>query len=419
MRQLISGLIILLLIASPKGRKQARTPAGAVGLYFVAATPPQNSGPGSYPASLYAAGDQHKLRLIRRMFSASDSFGDFADDLHGNMYLAASKGLYVVHEDDPTREDLVPLQNFADFPCWGAIMGYSVPSAVQYCYGDQVVEVLGTPARAEPRIVPGNWAKFRFLQYGGENGGPFQMMPPLAEIDDVNLVMPFSIRPEVVISQLPRELSTSAANRRTVTIVAATDRYLALWIAPEYMVNHTIDTSHLDHAEPLEVLVLDRISDHWRTLEFPTAVTNITQPPIRIFGDWIVTTTMHWNPGAAGSGGGSPGMENERTVWPSSELPDVRDMYYNHFEDLYIPGKLAIQNLDDDRKLTLNTGQEDSEVLLIRADGEILYRVNDVIYSAKIAGNQVTDPTLIVKDVDVPEIHWAFWGPAAKTTDSK
>lgn len=105
-----------------------------------------------------------------------------------------------------------------------------------------------------------------------------------------------------------------------------------------------------------------------------------------------------------------------------NELPAVRE-YVNQFVNLHIPGKLVLQNLSDGRKFTLSTGQDDSEIIAIRADGEMLYRVNDSIYSAEIVpasiatgpgGDRITDSRLIVRDVDVPQVHWAFWGPATK-----
>ena len=63
---------------------------------------------------------------------------------------------------------------------------------------------------------------------------------------------------------------------------------------------------------------------------------------------------------------------------------------------------------------------KDSDVLAIESDGRILYLANDSIYLAKIDGTQINPPTLIVKDADVPEVHWAFWGPPAlRETPSK
>ena len=55
-----------------------------------------------------------------------------------------------------------------------------------------------------------------------------------------------------------------------------------------------------------------------------------------------------------------------------------------------------------------HTGQEDSEILQVKGD-IVLYRINDTIYQAKIVGDQLKDSTMVVKDEDVPEIHWAFW----------
>ncbi len=76
-------------------------------------------------------------------------------------------------------------------------------------------------------------------------------------------------------------------------------------------------------------------------------------------------------------------------------------------ESLFL-GILTLQNLADGRKIRIVTGQEDSEILRVQGD-IVLYRVNDEIYQARIAGDQLKDTTLVVKDDDVPEIHWAFW----------
>jgi hypothetical protein len=66
--------------------------------------------------------------------------------------------------------------------------------------------------------------------------------------------------------------------------------------------------------------------------------------------------------------------------------------------DRSIPGTLLLDNLEDGRRITLDTGQEDSEILTVRADGLVLYRVNDSIFAAQIAGDKLTKPSLVVKD---------------------
>lgn len=72
-----------------------------------------------------------------------------------------------------------------------------------------------------------------------------------------------------------------------------------------------------------------------------------------------------------------------------------------------------MDNLEDGRRITIQTDQEDSEILTVRDDGLVLYRVNDSIFAAQIEGDKLGKPALVVKDEDVPEVHWVFWSPAA------
>lgn len=129
----------------------------------------------------------------------------------------------------------------------------------------------------------------------------------------------------------------------------------------------------------------------------------------RLFGSWLATTVDEPNP----AGQESPGLENERSLSPgayvTSDLPQVRGMYGTK---TFMPGKLLLKNLVDGREITIRTGQQDSEVVDVRDDGLVLYRVNDEIFSAQIDGNKLSAPTLVVKSDDVPEAHWAFWSDA-------
>ena len=79
--------------------------------------------------------------------------------------------------------------------------------------------------------------------------------------------------------------------------------------------------------------------------------------------------------------------------------------------DLVIPGILELDNIQDGRRITFKTNQEDSESLLVTAAGVVLYRVNDSIFQTYIEGSALVNTTTIVKDMDVPEVHWAFLGP--------
>jgi hypothetical protein len=56
------------------------------------------------------------------------------------------------------------------------------------------------------------------------------------------------------------------------------------------------------------------------------------------------------------------------------------------------------------------TNQEDSEVLYVR-NNTVFYRVNDAIYASRIEQDRLDSPELLVRDDDVPEVHWMFWSP--------
>ncbi len=132
----------------------------------------------------------------------------------------------------------------------------------------------------------------------------------------------------------------------------------------------------------------------------------------RIFGQWLATIDEVWQPGDP-ENANSPGCSSERG-WGSATLPNVREAYgCGRATDTYVPGTLFLDDLVDGRRIAIHTGQEDSEILDIRKDGLVLYRVNDSIFSAQIEGDKLSAPTLIVKDEDVPEVHWVFWSSAS------
>lgn len=411
-----SSFSVLLLVlgagASSNGGTQTGqppTPPVSAHVYLVAATTPSGNGfAGPYPASLFGIGSEHKLRLIRQLFTVGQGLSEVGDDLHGTIYLAGNAGVSVVHESEPAQEDFVSLAKplaFDDGLCWGVVEGDGAPSSAEYCSQNGVTQVAGNRRSGNPRVGRGNWSDFRDLQFGGVNGGPFQSKFPIAEIAGTDLDLPSSVDPRMALAKLPAGLGAKPEIRRRVWIVASTDRYLAVWIMPDSWRDNT-DAGNPAHAEPLEVQILDKPAESWSRLELPTCVTDQIGIPVRFFGDWVVTTVIHWSPSDEGLGSG-PGIENER-VTDLDTVPPIRAEYFNRFLDLNIPGEFVIQNLRDGKKMTLDTGQEDSEVLAIRDDGGVLLRVNDSIFSARIEGDRVTTPELLAKGDAAADVHWAF-----------
>jgi hypothetical protein len=92
------------------------------------------------------------------------------------------------------------------------------------------------------------------------------------------------------------------------------------------------------------------------------------------------------------------------------EFGPPQDLRFNMF-DCYYPGILYLFNVQTRQYIEWNTGQGDSEVLLMEGD-TVYYRVNTGIYRTQIKQNgQIAKPVLLLKDERVPDIHWAFSSP--------
>jgi hypothetical protein len=199
----------------------------------------------------------------------------------------------------------------------------------------------------------------------------------------------------------------------TIAVVAATERYFAFGLMPAGFESLGVKPTEVE-----SVHIHDRRLNTWKELE------SVSKLPFgrRIFGPWLATIVERKPTG--NSDRDFPGEENQRCCEPvlhKGEMrddllirPSVRELYERVASQSFsIPGILILDDLDDGRRITIQTGQEDSEILTIRDDGLVLYRVNDSILAAQIEGNKLGEPSLVVKDEDVPEVHWVFWSPAA------
>jgi hypothetical protein len=80
-------------------------------------------------------------------------------------------------------------------------------------------------------------------------------------------------------------------------------------------------------------------------------------------------------------------------------------------DGFYRPGILYLYNANTGIYIEWNTGQGDSEILLVK-DEMVYYRVFDAIYKVPIIeGERLGESELLVRDIQVvPDIHWAFFG---------
>ncbi len=100
-----------------------------------------------------------------------------------------------------------------------------------------------------------------------------------------------------------------------------------------------------------------------------------------------------------------PGIENRKK--PTKNWGEVFDNRAETFGNYY-PGILYLLNVPTRKYIEWNTGQGDSEILLVQ-DETVYYRVNDEIYKVPILnGEKLGKSNLLIKDPRVPDIHWAF-----------
>jgi hypothetical protein len=154
--------------------------------------------------------------------------------------------------------------------------------------------------------------------------------------------------------------------------------------------------------------VLDKSSNSW----FKQRIKGNYSGAVRSFDEWIAGTAYS-NLNLFDEKGRlkdkikrvSPGKDKRRQKISKTGMPaDYRFDYFG----VYSPGILYMLNVKTRDYLEWNTGQGDSEILLVE-NNEVYYRVNDEIYKAPILkGKKLGKAHLLIKNEIVPDIHWAF-----------
>jgi hypothetical protein len=402
----------------------AEPPARGSTLFLLAGTCFLNDTSDTFPATLYTVSAQHTLRLFRTVVPGSEGTTNVLDDTQGRIYVVfpsdlavpAPTGVSVVHERRPWESDLVGFnpnamalwpygvatalgsgsESYALLPLFreppSTVKGHA--AFMRYiARATTLVAVAGNPPARGPRVTKNDWDLYNHLTFSGTPGGPGYYPPPEAAVVGGNLVVRYGGR-TVIVDRAPPGLAQATSGPQ-VRIVAATRRFVVTWL---------YRTS--DRFAPATYHVHDRQLGRWGLVKLSSS-----SPDSRIFGPWLATIAMSYAGGTAWSDR-NPGHDDERSGWVKDLLPNVKQQFDAMRMFSVIPGVLVLDNLADGRRITLDTHEEDSEILDVRKDGLVLYRVNDEIFSAQIQGDKLSAPTLAVKGEDVPEIHWAFWSNA-------
>jgi hypothetical protein len=383
-------------------------------LYFLAATTTQH-GDSSYPVVLYRANAHGKLELAREVVPQSEgaefifAWGDAIFALHPhNMPV----GVAIIHTGDPMRADDVTFDSKGIRPIPSAttiavapdgsaallapwITNLTDPPHLPEHFNVRLARIASDSGGSGPRVQFDTWSDYANLRREGATGGPNYVAALIGSAESDDLVMEI-FGHSIVVDKLPPNLRMTAA-KVVPAVVAASDRYMVL---TRQHTREEVSAGKL--GDSTELSVRDRLGDRWSAIQAEG-----NSSTLRLFGQWLAAVVGTWSPNHPMP---NPGRENERTEAKKTDLLPPTQTLYRSFvgHNMLLPGILTLQNLADGRKIRIETGQEDSEILKVQGD-VLLYRVNDTIYQARIDGDHLKDTTVIVKDEDVPEVHWAFW----------
>ena len=368
-------------------------------LYLLSATTTEHTDK-TFPAELYRVSANKKLKSVREVVSRTDgvrlveAWGNAIFLIHPHV---VSTAVAVVHADAPERADDVgfnPNRLVLVTP-WVAVAarepaGFDLLIPLSSTEAGQekptLVCISSGATETAQRVRFGAWDEYAAVRREGSQGGPAIVPYLVASVKSDRLALTVFSH-SAAFDPTPPSMRGGAP-----AIVAASKEWLVLDV--QYQQETSESLPHYT-----EMPVKDRILGRWKTVQIEGNASRS-----RLFGPWLATIIGIRNPDHKTS----PGRENERSQ-ETDRLPNVQIEYAIFAAKwTWFPGILTLQNLADGRKIRIETGQEDSEILKVK-DDLVLYRVNDAIYQARIDGSQLKDTTVIVKDEDVPEIHWAFW----------
>jgi hypothetical protein len=439
---LVTVLVLFIGVVAAGQEGQNAAPSQ---LYLLAATPDQDWG---YPAILYRV-DGGKLGVVREVVPQTDgvrsvlAWGGAIFLVRGHIPQPLSD-VIVVHTDNPQRIDEVPISGFFINP-YELLLAQPHPPAVdellaispqppspdefladpQKYVNFQIVvnlSIVSSDPAASPREHHDDWTEYEALRSEGAPGGLSNSQIVFVEVTDDTIVIDNNSLPHIdnsLAHQMVR-IDSLAHSVRDAAMATAMHRFIVVAADEQYLLLKTQynfeELKSGKAGKSHQVFVHDRLADRWTTIQLE-GTSNSSRS--RFFAPWLATIVADFNMDNAKTG---PGRENERgqeAFGNSSEIagqsgnpgnarfPLVRGAV-DGGTSTFLPGVLLLDNVKDGRRIRIETGQEDSEILQVRND-TVLYRVNDTIYQAAIQGSQLQGVSVVAKDEDVPEIHWVFW----------
>ena len=331
----------------------------AHGLFLLAAT----HGRGVHqtaPAALYTVGPRHDLVWFRSLGSGSGGLNTVLADTHGHLFLAIPRAhptsVVIVHERHPGQRDVASLNPGRDQIAPAGVV--AAVTAAGRCYA--LFPLVGPRAAA---AGPGGAALLAVA--ANPSAGAGRIGRNLwALYRDVRDSGSFPLSPPPLRTVVRNGQAVLRIARRRIRIAAAPPSAPAGATLTLAAINHRFSVFTFTRRRGRKRLwVHDRLAGLWWSLRAVPGTRGI-----RLFGPWAAFNTS----------------------------------------------RLLLFNLVDRRRIAIPTHGAPGEILAVRADSNVLYRIANRIYQVQVIGGQLGVPVLVTQGAPVWHVHWAFWSRAPR-----
>jgi|HubBroStandDraft_1064217.scaffolds.fasta_scaffold28383_2 hypothetical protein len=206
--------------------------------------------------------------------------------------------------------------------------------------------------------------------------------------------------PEIPIASLPSELKSLERTRR-VSLDAASEGHLVVGIDGKDLIDRNTD-----------VFVQTIKNGRWARLPvLPVAPTKQDKMRYHLFDDWLVTSA---------SAALLAASQITETVIPDVFTVVSTGKQWNDWGIAVEPRtapdvatlparRITLWNLADGRRIDLALPEDDSEVVHVFDNRQVLLRIHDKLFFAEIQDSKLTAFTLAAFDSAIPNVHWAFY----------
>ena len=414
--RLSSPACLFLLLCAQSVYAQNLRPASGGKLYLLTGTPTPVSNE-AFPSDLYQISPGGKLELVREVVPATDGVYSVEVSFDAALVSIASpqanpNRFYVIRMDNPGRPEQHALNyegsgfnvNLLDLPGHRTIQ--LLKNVLPLPGSSQPEEEVTSRLRERTRLLgidlsPGADLKplelsdsdYRYLVTHGNPGGGI-MSASFANSGQLGpngraLLISTVSGPVPVGAELPFSVRGNRGDLITYHVINS--EILAVTIKRK--------SDAITSSRKTVLHVYNRSKGEWESFPIPG-----NSSGIRDFGSWISVTAADDNRDTTGKI--SPGHKNRRTSVVRTGGPaDERFAEIG----LYFPGSLFLYNAATHSQYKLETGEGDSEILLVTGTS-VFYRVNDQLFSADADAGELRNRVLLATADVIRDVHWAFPG---------